>query len=279
MPAGAGMRRHEEPELWLGTSNRHGGFSRAPPRPQRGTSPLPRVVFDRATFSRCANDHRSRIRDVWPVESRDRGWMEGTSRIGVRDVLAYQSLMPDGAGTRRYEKPKLRFYAANSHGGFCHAQARPQRGTSPRATFSRCANDHRSTIRDAASVESRDRGWKEGTSRIGIRDVLAYRMLMPAGAGTLRYENPELGFFAANSHGGFCRAHPDPSGGQAPALHFLVAPTTIGLGFGTFGRWRAGDRGWKEGTFPIPAPHVPDRNPGCACLPNANAGWGRHTKI
>ena len=33
--------------------------------------------------------------------------------------------------------------------------------------------------------------------------------------------------------------HPDPSGGQAPALHFLVAPTTIDLGFGTFGRWRA----------------------------------------
>ena len=51
MPAPAGMRRHEEPELWLGTSNRHGGFSRAPPRPQRGTSPSPRVVFDRATLA------------------------------------------------------------------------------------------------------------------------------------------------------------------------------------------------------------------------------------
>ena len=34
--------------------------------------------------------------------------------------------------------------------------------------------------------------------------------------------------------------HPDPSGGQAPALHFLVPPSIIGLQFGTFRRWRAG---------------------------------------
>ena len=34
--------------------------------------------------------------------------------------------------------------------------------------------------------------------------------------------------------------HPDPSGGQAPALHFLIPPSTIGLQFGTFRRWRAG---------------------------------------
>ena len=41
--------------------------------------------------------------------------------------------------------------------------------------------------------------------------------------------------------------HPDPSGGQAPrlaksstALHFLIPPSTIGLQFGTFRRWKAG---------------------------------------
>ncbi len=34
--------------------------------------------------------------------------------------------------------------------------------------------------------------------------------------------------------------HPDPSGGQAPALHFLIPPSTIVLQFGTFRRWRAG---------------------------------------
>ena len=34
--------------------------------------------------------------------------------------------------------------------------------------------------------------------------------------------------------------HPDPSGGQAPALHFLIPPSAIGLQFGRFRRWRAG---------------------------------------
>ena len=34
--------------------------------------------------------------------------------------------------------------------------------------------------------------------------------------------------------------HPDPSGGQAPALHFLIPPSAISLQFGTFRRWRAG---------------------------------------
>ena len=34
--------------------------------------------------------------------------------------------------------------------------------------------------------------------------------------------------------------HPDPSGGQAPSLHFLIPPSAIGLQFGTFRPWRAG---------------------------------------
>ena len=37
-----------------------------------------------------------------------------------------------------------------------------------------------------------------------------------------------------------CAAHPDPSGGQAPALHLLIPPSTIDLQFGTFRPWRAG---------------------------------------
>ena len=37
-----------------------------------------------------------------------------------------------------------------------------------------------------------------------------------------------------------------PSGGQAPALHFLIPASTIGLRFGTFRRWRAGiEVGWR----------------------------------
>ncbi len=34
--------------------------------------------------------------------------------------------------------------------------------------------------------------------------------------------------------------HPDPCGGQALALHFLIPASTIGLQFGRFRRWRAG---------------------------------------
>ncbi len=37
--AGTGTLRYQEPGLWLGTANWHGGFCHAPPRPQRGTSP------------------------------------------------------------------------------------------------------------------------------------------------------------------------------------------------------------------------------------------------
>ena len=50
MPAGAGTPRYEKRRLWLGTVNWHCGFCHAPPPPQRGTSPSPREVFDRATF-------------------------------------------------------------------------------------------------------------------------------------------------------------------------------------------------------------------------------------
>ncbi len=43
-------------------------------------------------------------------------------------------------------------------GGFCDAPPRPQRGTSPRATFAHSAIDHRFTIRHVLPVESRHRG-------------------------------------------------------------------------------------------------------------------------
>ena len=52
-------------------------------------------------------------------------------------MLSYQSPMPAGAGTPRYERPELPFHEANSHRAFCHAHSPPQRGTSPRATFPR----------------------------------------------------------------------------------------------------------------------------------------------
>ena len=40
-------------------------------------------------------------------EWRMRGCRSGLSRIVVRDMLSLQSLMPAGAGTRRYEKSRV----------------------------------------------------------------------------------------------------------------------------------------------------------------------------
>ncbi len=85
--------------------------------------------------------------------------MEGASRIGVRDMLSYQSLMPAGAGTPRYEKPELWLGTANLHGRFCHAPPRPQRGTSPRATFSHSAFDHRPVERQGIGQHSGECVW------------------------------------------------------------------------------------------------------------------------
>ena len=62
--------------------------------------------------------------------------------------------------------------------------------------------------------------------------------------------------------------HPDPSGGQAPALHFLIPPSAIGLQFGTFRPWRAGiEVDWRahsrtNGTHETGSPkseHLPAR--------------------
>ena len=59
-------------------------------------------------------------------------------------MLSYQSPVSAGAGTPRCEKLELWLGTANWHRGFCHAQARPQRGTSPRTTF---PNPHPSGFR------------------------------------------------------------------------------------------------------------------------------------
>ena len=57
-------------------------------------------------------------------------------------------------------------------------------------------------------------------SRIRVRDTVSCQLPVPDGAGRPRYGKPELWFGAANWHGGFCYAPPDPCGGQASALHF-----------------------------------------------------------
>ena len=60
--------------------------------------------------------------------------------------------------------------------------------------------------------------------------MLSQQSVMPAVAGTPRYEKTELWFCTVNSHGGFCHAPPPPQRGQAPALHFPIpSPLDSGL--------------------------------------------------
>ena len=55
-------------------------------------------------------------------------------------------------------------------------------------------------------------------SRIVVRDMLSWQSLMPAGAGTPRYEN--WVHWLMEGSGVVCATHPAPSWGEAPALHF-----------------------------------------------------------
>ena len=104
-------------------------------------------------------------------------------------------------------------------------------GTSPSATFllRPWAVVVRATVVGVA-------GRRRNSSRIAVRDMLSYQSLIPAAAGTAKYEKLALWFGTADS----ATPLPDPSGGQAPALHFLIAPTTIGQQLGTFRWWRTG---------------------------------------
>ena len=54
--------------------------------------------------------------------------------------------------------------------------------------------------------------------------MLSYQLLMPAGAGTPRYEKPELWFSTANWHGGFCQAPAPPQRGTSPSHYISPSP-------------------------------------------------------
>ena len=112
------------------------------------------------------------------------------------------------------------------------APPRPLRGTSPRATFSHSAIDHRSTIRHVSP-------WKAGIEvdwRACFHSNRSCR-LVPAHQGMKSWS---CGLVQRIGTADSATPHPDPSGGQAPALHLLIPPSTIGLQFGTFRPWKAG---------------------------------------
>ena len=92
MPVGAGTPRYEERGLWLGTANWHGGFCHAPNPTPAGDKP-PRYIF--SFRSRPSVYNSARFAGGEPASR----LIGGTSRIGVRDMLSYQSLMPAAACT------------------------------------------------------------------------------------------------------------------------------------------------------------------------------------
>ena len=116
------------------------------------------------------------------------------SRVGA---FSYQSLMPAGAGIRRYE---------NWH--------RPHPLWIP--AFAGMTNSVAGTIHFRTNRSCR---------------------LWPAHQGMT---SGSCGLVQRIGAVDSAEPHPDPCGGQAPALHFLIPPSAIGLQFGTFRPWRAG---------------------------------------
>ncbi len=92
-----------------------------------------------------------------------------------------------------------------------------------------------------------------------------------AGAGTPRYEKPELWFGTANWHGGFPRPTPTPAGDKPPRYIFSFRPRPSVYNSARFAGGEPASR--------LIGGHIPDRSPGHAFVPIAHAGWRRHTKV
>ena len=171
----AGMTNSGGTELWLGTVNQHGGFCRAPHRPQRGTSPrTTSLQFPLLWIPAFAGRNVA-----WYGESAWRILPRLTPAPAGDKPPRYISPLPTplDSGLRRSE---LWLGTASRHGGFCHAPPRPQRGTSPRATFPSPTPPLDSGLRwnDEMSGES--------LSRIGVREVLPCRYEAGPGLESIR---------------------------------------------------------------------------------------------
>ena len=80
---------------------------------------------------------------------------------------------------------------------------------------------------------------------------------MPAGAGTPRYEKPELLFGTANWHCGFRHAPtPTPAGDKPPRYIFSFRHRSSVYNSARFAR--------GEPALRLIGAHIPDRSPGCA---------------
>ena len=71
--------------------------------------------------------------------------------------------------------------------------------------------------------------------------MFSYQSLMPAGAGTPRYEN--WVHWLMEGSGVVCATHPTPGWGQAPALHFSCDCYTVNWSGDEYSRLMAGGIG------------------------------------
>ena len=149
--------------------------------------------------------------------------------------------MPAGAGTRRYEKSRVvAWYSESARRILPRPTPTPAGGQAPAlhilippsATGLQVGTFR--PLRAGIEVDWRAHpGSESGTcfhSNCSCRLVPAHQGMKSRSCGLVQ----RIG--TADS----ATPHPDPCGGQAPALHILIPPSATGLQVGTFRRWRAG---------------------------------------
>ena len=161
----------------------------------------------------------------------------GTHQFDWCHVFSCQSFVPAGAGTPRFENRVL------TGGGVCGSFATH----TPTLDSGLRRNDELGGRNDECEGITTDAGMTRptvvaGTIHPGSESGTCFRAnrscrLVPARQGV---KSRSCGLVQRIGTVDSATPHPDPSGGQAPALHLLVPPSTIGLQFGTFRRWRAG---------------------------------------
>ena len=217
IPASAGTPRYENTELRFLAANQHGGLCHAQTRRQRGTSPSPREVFDRTTFpiptpldsglrrndewgaGMTSGEPKRRVREPWNAGTLEAAKHHFRTNHSSRLAPAHQDIKTQSCGIMR----RIR------RGGLCHAQARPQRGTSPSTTLFRGLRDADLPILPELRAEPDHAEGHFRTNR-SCRLQPAHQGMKIRSRGLVRRIR------AWDS----ATPRPDPSGGQAPALHW-----------------------------------------------------------
>ncbi len=110
--------------------------------------------------------------------------------------------------------------------------------------------------------------------------MLSYQSLIPAGAGTPSYEKPELwvAWYSELARRILLCPTPTPAGDKPLASRSLRPRYIFSFRHRPLVYNSARFAGGEPASRLIGG-HIPDRSPGCAFVPIAHPGWGRHTKV